>query len=36
MFIKNSKKINSDIDICVLIDKVNEIELIKELLLNKD
>ncbi|CAD8072315.1 unnamed protein product [Paramecium primaurelia] len=30
------KKINSDIDICVLIDKINEIELIKELLLNKD
>ncbi|CAD8190737.1 unnamed protein product [Paramecium octaurelia] len=33
---KAIKKINSDIDICVLIDKVNEIELIKELLLNKD
>ncbi|CAK81191.1 unnamed protein product (macronuclear) [Paramecium tetraurelia] len=33
---KAIKKINQDIDICVLIDKVKEIELIKELLLNKD
>ncbi|CAD8121277.1 unnamed protein product [Paramecium sonneborni] len=33
---KAIKKINSDIDICVLIDKVKEIELIKELLLNND
>ncbi|CAD8210195.1 unnamed protein product [Paramecium pentaurelia] len=33
---KAINKINSDIDICVLIDKVKEIELIKELLLNKD
>ncbi|CAD8209998.1 unnamed protein product [Paramecium octaurelia] len=33
---KAIQKINQDIDICVLIDKVKEIELIKELLLNKD
>ncbi|CAD8126583.1 unnamed protein product [Paramecium sonneborni] len=33
---KAIKKINQDLDICVLIDKVNEINLIKELLLERD
>lgn len=35
-YIYNSKNINQDLDLCVIIDKVKEINLLKELLLTED